>query len=92
MQLTGKLETFPIFFSEFSESALICEHFQKKMSLIAQVFLKLLTPKNVITYEHKRSYFWKLFGSKRVNVSLKLLKSGEKYFYPTFSSIWGNLR
>ena len=40
---------------------------------------------------HERSCFWKHFGSERVNESLKLLKSEEKYLYPTFSSFWTNL-
>ena len=51
---------------------------------MAQVFMKFLTPKNVFTYDHERSCLWKLFGSERVNVSLKLVKSAEKYFYLTF--------
>ena len=49
MQLSEKLETFSGFFIAFLESALNFEHFEKKMSLIAQVFLKLLTPKDVFT-------------------------------------------
>ena len=49
MQLSEKLETFSRFFIAFLESALNFEHFEKKMSLIAQVFLKLLTPKDVFT-------------------------------------------
>ena len=61
------------------------------MSLIAEVFLKLLTPKDVLTYMYKRSCFSKPFDSERVNESQKLLKSAEKYFYPTFSSFWVNL-
>ena len=40
---------------------------------------------------YKRSCFCKPFGSERVNESLKLLKSAEKYFYPTFSSFLANL-
>ena len=40
---------------------------------------------------HKRSCFWKPFGSERVNESLKLLKSAEKYLYPTFSSFSAKL-
>ena len=49
MQLSEKLETFSPFFIAFFESALNFEHFEKKMSLIAQVFLKLLTSKDVFT-------------------------------------------
>ena len=46
MQLSEKLETF---FIAFLESALNFEHFEKKMSLMAQVFPKLLTLKDVFT-------------------------------------------
>ena len=35
---------------------------------------------------HNRAGFWKSFGSERANESQKLLKSAEKFFYPTFSS------
>ena len=49
MHLSGKLETLPAFFIAFFETALNFEHFAKKISLIAQVFLKLLTPKDVFT-------------------------------------------
>ena len=40
---------------------------------------------------HERSCFWKHFGSERVDESLKLLKSAEKYLYPTLISFWANL-
>ena len=40
---------------------------------------------------HNRACFWKPFGSERVNESQKLLKSAEKYLYPTFSSFLGTL-
>ena len=49
MQLSEKPKTFSQFFIAFLESALNFEHFEKKMSLIAPVFLKLLTPKDVFT-------------------------------------------
>ena len=58
---------------------------------MAQVFLKLLTPKDVFTYMHKRSCSWKFFASERVNKSLKLLKNAEKYFYLIFWSVWVKL-
>ena len=35
--------------------------------------------------------FWKPFRSERLNESQKLLKSAEKYFYPTFPSFWAKL-
>ena len=40
---------------------------------------------------HKGSCFWKLFGSERVNESLKLPKTEEKYFYPSLSLVWVDL-
>ena len=59
---------------------------------MAPVFLKLLSPKQVFTYTHKKSCFWKLFRSECVKESLKLLKSAEKYFYLAFSSVSVHLR
>ena len=49
MQLSEKVKTFSHSFIAFLESTLNFEHFEKEMSLIAQVFLKLLTPKDVLT-------------------------------------------
>ena len=40
---------------------------------------------------HNRAFFWKLFGSERVNESQKLLQYAEKKFYPTFSSFSAKL-
>ena len=45
------------FFSAIFESALNSEHFQKKMTLIAYVFPKLPTPKNVLRQMSKSSRF-----------------------------------
>ena len=47
MHLSQKEKIFSQFFSAFFESALNSEHFQKKMTLIADVFPKLPTTKNV---------------------------------------------
>ena len=49
MQLSEKPKTFSQIFIAFLESTLNFKHFETKMSLIAQVFLKLLTPKDVLT-------------------------------------------
>ena len=48
MHLPQKKNIFPPFFSAFLKSALNFEHFQKKMTLIAYVFRKLATTKNVL--------------------------------------------
>ena len=46
--LSQKQKTFSEFFSPFLKSTLNFEHFQKKMTLIANVFPKLPSPKKVI--------------------------------------------
>ena len=46
--LSEKQKTFFEFFSAFLKSTLNSEHFQKKMTLIADVFPKLPSPKKVI--------------------------------------------
>ena len=61
------------------------------MSLIDQMFLKFLTPKEVLISMYNRASYWKPVGSQRVNESQKLMKSAEKYFYPTSSSSWAKL-
>ena len=48
MHLSQKQNIFSEFFSAFSESALYFEPFQKKMTLIAYVFLSLPTTKDVL--------------------------------------------
>ena len=46
--LSQKQKTFFPFFSTFLKSTLNFEHFQEKMTLIADAFPKLLSPKKVI--------------------------------------------
>ena len=51
MQLSEKLKAFSKIFIAFLKSTLNFKHFEKKnnMSLIGQVFLKLLIPKDALT-------------------------------------------
>ena len=49
MQLSQKPDNCYRIFVAFLESRLNFEHIEKKESFIAQLFLKLLTPKNVLT-------------------------------------------
>ena len=46
--LSQKQKTFSQFFSPFLKSTLNFEHFQTKMTFIANVFLKVPSPKKVI--------------------------------------------
>ena len=48
MHLSQKRKIFSEFFGAFFESALNFKHFQKKMTLIAYVFPKLRTTKDVL--------------------------------------------
>ena len=57
MHLSQKEKIFSEFSSAFFESALNSEHFQKKMMLIAYVFPKLPTTKNVLRQMSKSSRF-----------------------------------
>ena len=57
MHLSQKQKIFSHFFAAFFKSALNFEHFQKKMTLIAYVFSKLTTTKNVLRQMSKSSRF-----------------------------------
>ena len=57
MHLSQKQKIFSEVFSAFSKSALNLEHFQKKMTLIAYVFPKLTTTRNVLRQMSKSSRF-----------------------------------
>ena len=57
MHLSQKQKIYSKFFSEFFESALNLEHFEKKMTVIAYLFLKLPTTKNVLRQMSKSSRF-----------------------------------
>ena len=76
IQLSKKLWTFYGSLLKFLESTWNFQCFQKKKtSLLVQVFLKLLTPKDVLILMHNRASFWKPCGSERVNEFPKFLKS-----------------
>ena len=60
MHLSQKEKIFSEFFSAFFESPLNFEHFQKKMTLIAYVFRKLPTTKNLLRQMSKSSRFREL--------------------------------
>ena len=57
IHLSQKQKIFSQFLSAFLKSALNSEHFQKKMTLIAYVFPKLPTTKNVLRQMSKSSRF-----------------------------------
>ena len=57
MHLSQKQKIFSEFLAALFESALNFEYFQKKMRLLAYVFPKLLTTKNVLRQMSKSSRF-----------------------------------
>ena len=57
MHLCKKQKIFSQFFIAFFEYTLNSEHFQKKMTLLAYVFLKLPTTKNLLRQMSKSSRF-----------------------------------
>ena len=57
MHLSQKQKIFSRFFAAFFESALNFQHFEKKMTLIAYVFPKLPTTKNVLRQMSKSFRF-----------------------------------
>ena len=57
MHRSQKEKIFSEYFSAFFKSALNSEHFRKKMTLIAYVFPKLPTTKNVLRQMSKSSSF-----------------------------------
>ena len=57
MHLSQKEKIFSLFFAAFFESALNFAHFQKKRILVAYVFPKLPTMKNVLKQMSKSSRF-----------------------------------
>ena len=57
MHLSQKQNIFSEFFSAFFKSALNSEHFQTKITLIAYVFPKLTTTKNVLRQMSKSFRF-----------------------------------
>ena len=64
MHLPQKQKIFSELFSAFFKSALNFEHFQKKMTLIAYVFPKLTTTKNVLRQMSKSSRFTEPFDRR----------------------------
>lgn len=59
---------------------------KQKLNLIAQVFLKLSIPKDVVNWISKSSYIRTLFGSQLGNESQTLLKSTRHHLYPIVST------
>ena len=78
---------FPDFLLHFWSLHEIWSIFKKTMSILAELFPKLLMLKEVATYTSKRSCLRTPFANERVNWFQTLLKSARHHYYPLFSSI-----
>ena len=79
MQLCLKEKTFSEFFSTFLKFRLNFENFQKKMTLIADVFSKLWIPKNMVRVFSKKSCFRGPFEKQHGKWDQTLLKSERRH-------------
>ena len=91
MQLSLKPKTFYRFFSKFLKSRFNFEHCQKKMALIAEVFPKLRTPKNMVRAISKRSQFKGSFKKQNGKWAKTLLKCEWQQIYHISWSLWRQL-
>ena len=65
--------------------------FEKKMTVIANVFPKLQTVKDLVKPLSRKPRFTTSFDSQRVNGCQKLVKSAWEHFYDIFWSLWGEI-
>ena len=85
MQLSRKQKAFSQFFAAVLKSNLNFEHFQKKkMSLIAHVFPKLGTPKNLVRSMPRKSIFNGSFEKQDGKCTQTLLKCQAQLLYHIF--------
>ena len=92
MQLSQKQKTFSEFSSVSLKSSLNFEHFQKKkMTLIAEVFPRVQTPKNMVTSMSKKSRFKGSFGKQHGKRAQTLLKFAWQHLYHIYWLLWRQL-
>ena len=65
---------------------------KKKMTLIAEVFPKLRTPKNMVTSMSKKSRFKGSFGKQHGKRAQTLLKFAWQNLYHIYWSLWRQLK
>ena len=75
MQLSPKQKKFSQFLFAFSKFTLNFNISKKKMTLIADVFRKLRTPKNMVRYMCKKTRFRRPVDGKHGELAQTLLKS-----------------
>ena len=81
MHLSEKQKSFSQFFCAFFKSSSNFEHFQKKMTLIAYVFPKLQTPKNVVRQMSQRSRLRRPLHRQHGKRAETLIQSQRQHLY-----------
>ena len=84
MQLSQKRKTFSEFFSGFLKCRSNFEHIKKKMTLIANVIVKLKTPKNAVRKMSKKCRLTVTFNKQYGKRARTLLKSERRQFYQIY--------
>ena len=83
-ELSQKLSTFSQFFRACSKSGLNFEHFEKKMTLIAYLFLRLRPAKIVVRYMCKKSRFRLPFQKEHRKLVSTLFKFERQHLYDIY--------
>ena len=86
MQLSQKLKTFSQIFNVFSKSRLSFEYFQKKMTIIANLILRLRPAKIVVRYMSKKSRFRLTFQKEHGKGVSTLFKIEQQHLYHIYCS------
>ena len=81
MQLSKKLRTFCLFFRSSLKSASNFQDFEKKMTLIAYIFSKLQTVKDMVRRMFRNSRFRAPIDTRHVKTAQKLMTSAWQLFY-----------
>ena len=82
---------FLIFFLHFWNLVWILNTFKKKMTLIAEVFPKLGTPRNMVTSMSKKSRFKGSFAKQHGKRAQTLFKFAWQHLYHIYWSLWRKL-
>ena len=91
MQFSRKQKTFSQFFCAFLKYSLNFEHFQKKMTLIAEVFPNLRSPKNNVRSMSIKSRFKGSFKKQHGKCAQTLFKFAWQNLYHIYWSLWRQL-
>ena len=92
MEVSRETKNFSEFSAAFLNTSLNFQHFEKKkITLIAEVFPKLQTPKSMVTSISKKSRFNGSFRKQYGKRAQTLLNFAWQYLYRIYWSLWRQL-